>query len=188
MRKLVMTIVLMVVFPLGGCQAPEKILVISERSNESAIAYQKNMTRIVQATTKAYEKSEKRHHKDAFEAKIEEVAAKNDGKVTPAFVKAMTKLLLNKLDKINANVREVDLALEVAEVDFERYLELNKVLFNYLKQSGIQPEHLEDLRGTLSEAADAWIEKKRLENMRKLEEAARRLEEAEREGEHEGGD
>jgi len=175
MKKIL--IVFMAMLALTGCAAPTTILDLSQKSQESVVAYQGNMTKIVMATTAAYRASERSRQMADYEHKLAEMAAKSgQGTVSLAYAKVMALLLINKLDKINDKTRGVEDALIEANIDLDRYLEMQKVVYKYLKESGLQPEHLRTISDSLNNAADSFIEQKRQDNMVKLTAAVSRLE------------
>lgn len=170
------TLLLALLLVLSSCAAPPQIIDLSQKSQDSVVAYQQNMTTIVMATTKAYKEAERRRHMADYNYKLSEMAAKGEGKISANYAKVMALILIRKLDEINDQVRGVEDALVEANIDMDRYLEMQKVIYEYLKQSGLQPEHLAEARAALTTAADDFIELKRRQNMIKLQAAIRKLE------------
>lgn len=154
---------------LAGCATPQSIMVISEQSQEHAVRYQKNMTTALMTTADGYRKSERRYHIDKYNQSIKDVATASGGRVRPEFVEIMTKRLVNKLETIDGQVRNVQDALVAANVDFERYLAMQEVIHKYLLQAGLQPEHLQHVRSVLTKAGNDFIKAKQEASIAKLQ-------------------
>jgi len=152
-----------------GCAAPQSIVYISEQSQEHAARYQKNMTMALSKTVQGYRKSERRYHIDTYNQTIKDLAASSGGRVRPDFVKIMTRQLIRKLDKVDGVVRDVQDAVVEANVDFERYLAMQEVIHKHLTETGLQPEHLQEIRRVLTKAGNDFIRAKQDSSIAKLE-------------------